>query len=529
PSLSLGVFLATLSAIEGLRLRPGYMVTGLINPDLTVGFVADVKAKAMAASSWGYSVFLYPAMQDREYRVVKRPLYLGPYMVEVEVVESQSIGLEELNISSIPVSTGAEAYSLLSGSPTVARVSLENLTRRLSKPHPVFVEGMVGVVEERLEWYLSEARRIVESLAEHSVSPLVLDLKARIDSVKAEKGYSSVRQLLDSLEQAARLYYTALIISGDLSSARTHALAARETAGRLLDRAAREAPLSGLPLVALSAMKYVESEGALRESLVFLEAMEAGFASPQRHATDTAALLARASRGFYESALLALAGMGGEGPGLYRADLGRLARIAVDYAAHLYELASEYSSQSGIRSNLTSMAAGNLVKARELLAEDTPLETLASIGYSIESSTLSSLFMSLHPGYPGVAELRLEASLQMLQRLLELTGYPEALLFLLEPAAEEDAGSTLYYVEKAIVASKLLIAASQEMGVKLGRPKYEQSEQLRVSQEGTSMDGVSPPASAYGTAAGLLALTSLALLLLFFFLKAALTGRTPRA
>ncbi len=59
PSLSLAVTLATLAELLGLKPRSDAMVTGMINPDGSVGFVGFVKEKAEAAERYGFSLFVY--------------------------------------------------------------------------------------------------------------------------------------------------------------------------------------------------------------------------------------------------------------------------------------------------------------------------------------------------------------------------------------------------------------------------------------------------------------------------------------
>lgn len=64
PSAGAALAVATISAIEGKKLRDDVAITGTINHDGTLGPVSGIVAKAIAAKSAGASIFIVPLLQS---------------------------------------------------------------------------------------------------------------------------------------------------------------------------------------------------------------------------------------------------------------------------------------------------------------------------------------------------------------------------------------------------------------------------------------------------------------------------------
>lgn len=66
PSAGAALAIATIAALEGKPLKPDVMITGIINPDGTIGQVGGILEKASAAKQIGASLFLVPEGQGME-------------------------------------------------------------------------------------------------------------------------------------------------------------------------------------------------------------------------------------------------------------------------------------------------------------------------------------------------------------------------------------------------------------------------------------------------------------------------------
>ena len=64
PSAGAALTIATIASIKGLDLDPNVMMTGMINPDGTVGPVGGILEKIMGANAKGIKVFLIPSGQS---------------------------------------------------------------------------------------------------------------------------------------------------------------------------------------------------------------------------------------------------------------------------------------------------------------------------------------------------------------------------------------------------------------------------------------------------------------------------------
>lgn len=117
PSAGLAITLAVISALEGRRLPSDIYMTGIINPDGSVGQVGGVLAKALAAAEHGAKLFLVPPGQSRdtvwEVREERRFIFTIRYLVPRQVdVESYLRGMG-YDIRVVEVSSVEQALKLV--------------------------------------------------------------------------------------------------------------------------------------------------------------------------------------------------------------------------------------------------------------------------------------------------------------------------------------------------------------------------------------------------------------------------------
>ncbi len=109
PSAGTSLTIATIAALEKKMINPRVMITGAVNHDGTIGPVAQILPKAIAAKEAGAESFLVPLLQSQEitYETRKYCEQIGPAEIcttekipkkvdiseeaEIEVVEVQNI------------------------------------------------------------------------------------------------------------------------------------------------------------------------------------------------------------------------------------------------------------------------------------------------------------------------------------------------------------------------------------------------------------------------------------------------------
>ena len=174
PSAGAAMALAVLLAVEGASCGGDFVVTGMINPDTTIGPVGGLREKLEAAASAGAKTFFIPEGQARytyyERVVVRR----GPFTfvtLRPETVDLKEYG-GKLGVRVVEVADLASLYSMVTGasiayksgglvdSPTMRRAAesvigeAEKLASRL--------EGLRGGLVENALNSLNQARGALE-------------------------------------------------------------------------------------------------------------------------------------------------------------------------------------------------------------------------------------------------------------------------------------------------------------------------------------------------------------------------------
>ena len=152
PSAGAAMALAVLLAVKGLECRGDYVVTGMINPDTTIGPVGGLKEKLEAAATSGAKTFIVPLGQSKYTyyeRVLMRRSPFTFVTVRPETVDLKSYG-EKLGVAVAEVGSLASLYSMVSGEGVVyARGGLRGIDGLRGAAVKVIeqAESLLGVLE----------------------------------------------------------------------------------------------------------------------------------------------------------------------------------------------------------------------------------------------------------------------------------------------------------------------------------------------------------------------------------------------
>jgi uncharacterized protein len=193
PSAGAAMTLAVLLAVKGLECGGGYVVTGMINPDTTIGPVGGLKEKLEAAAASGAKTFIVPLGQSK-YTYYERVLVRrGPFTfitVRPETVDLKSYG-RELGVTVVEVGSLSNLYSMVTGE----RIAYANGSL-----------GDISGLREVAARVLGEAESLLEALRGHNVrGGIVEDAVSELNSARdlLRRGGSSYAVLLKGLRVAS--------------------------------------------------------------------------------------------------------------------------------------------------------------------------------------------------------------------------------------------------------------------------------------------------------------------------------------
>lgn len=108
PSAGAALTIAMVSAISGFKINRSVMITGMINPDGTIGPVGGVKEKLEAAARIGVKLFLVPIGQGIVQENIIEHKKIGPFIVRtikpirINLIEyGKELGVRVLEVSNI--------------------------------------------------------------------------------------------------------------------------------------------------------------------------------------------------------------------------------------------------------------------------------------------------------------------------------------------------------------------------------------------------------------------------------------------
>ena len=477
-SLSLSVYLAAVAAIRGDRLKESIMVTGTLNPDLTVGLVGNVREKALGAQEWNYTAFIYPMLQSSRYEVRNVPRHIGPYTFMTTMVLVEPENFTGINVSLREAGWAPDAYLAVTGHSlaaihymsleTMASKALDSITAwdKLSRVLEFLEEDTLRYLSRANESLLGDARLTQNPMARSYAYQLILESSRMLGYYKLLKGrgllFAAAEYLLYSYDYAVRAYYYLRFLQDNILS--VDEARADLVSKSLLVQAVLKTSITGdlvnaysLPALAEASLSYYEASRYYRTLDLDLTLLSGGFYSRSLIAYSASRLLAQVLEGYMKALMLAnMADAAVEGP---EVNLSMVAPRFVAYAGHLFNYMREVSLYTGVNSELISLAGSNWWLAKTLLRNSNDaLVMLAALGYSLRSIAYSSLYMVLHPGFEGVGKARYPYALRTLVMLAEHTGFDPMSAYVLQLGVlYDDPANRLYYVERALAYIKLLI------------------------------------------------------------------------
>ncbi|MEM4225028.1 MAG: S16 family serine protease [Desulfurococcaceae archaeon] len=229
PSAGALMTIGLASLLLNTELYGNVTITGMINPDGTIGPVGGLKEKLEAVASSGFKVFLIPRGQ----RTYTYPVYterrIGRVVIRevtyrsIDLVEyGKSLGVEVLGVGDI-----AEALYYFTGyklgisnpSALINGVTEQSILNKL--------RHCIEEVSGEIKYYTSLATRIAQSVGAYYNRQYYISVLGRINqtldhyiSLFNDYPYYASYKLLDTLELAARVYYSLVDTATALGEAR---------------------------------------------------------------------------------------------------------------------------------------------------------------------------------------------------------------------------------------------------------------------------------------------------------------------
>ena len=158
PSAGAAMTAAMVAALGGLQINHSVMLTGMINPDGTIGPVGGIKEKLEASAKASAKVFLVPVGQTIVYEQKVEYKKVGPFIfqtikkVPVDVVKYG----RELGVKVVEVSNIVDVVKYVLG------INIQYLN--LSAEEPELSDAVNQILKEQISYFRSEYGKIKELL-----------------------------------------------------------------------------------------------------------------------------------------------------------------------------------------------------------------------------------------------------------------------------------------------------------------------------------------------------------------------------
>lgn len=431
PSLSLTAFIAVTQAFENKTTRTSQVViTGMVNPDGTVGFVSDVDVKGELAEMLGYPYYMYPGLQENRYKIVEEQVKAGVFTFETASIIVEENILQNLSIQKVPVISVLDAlrfFDLYSDN----QLQQRNVTYVLrSNSSYNILQFLLERTKNRLttlqETYKAASERSISSPVEKygeelgEIEALLDAYRSSVESSNGQVSWNQVELLVQAYEKSTRLYYYNLVRNKALGSTLAEFYLAKSIATRLISMMQEGIPRYGLGYAVEASYLYTGSINDFNKTILLLLAYMSGLDHSSKTANQIAYSLARSTADLYRSALLAGEALALPGDILETTDIRDLLVRELEYTIHLKNYATDYASVSRVRSDMILLAHGYVWLAHQYDKENSTLtDLLVALGHLIRASTLYSTYLALHPGFVNVSEYRLQSERDILGILTE--------------------------------------------------------------------------------------------------------------
>ena len=510
-SLSLAVYVATLSAFTGLEYNKSIILTGTINPDSTVGFVGYVGEKAVGAEKYNYSTFLYPSLQDKDYKVVKETIHMGPYVFLSHAVEVKPVEFNITSIKLIQVSNGLDAFLLGVRNYSVNLVKKPIL--KVNKTDEVIMEkaevlrNYLRLIENRTNYMIGEINdlRVADNLyinmplLDKWVGDRLENISLYLKSYKMmlDKGllFAALDYITLAYGTCCETYYLLLMVLRPGEAPNYISVDYQSTESRIQTLLLRALENNINPddilLLSEASRLFYDASRRSRIYLLGLSVINSNMFNSVSIKSSIARVLAEAKMKLTEAEPLILMTLSSHGN--HTINMRRLIDNLMSYGDFLFKFSHDYSKDTRVISELIDMGGGYIWRSKNILKEMKSNNTLlaeTSLDYILNSIGYSQLYFSLHPGFKGVAEERYKAVLKTFAYYLNSTGrsIPCIVQYMLEQVLiYKKYDSKLSFLERAIGYIKAYMTLTHLSNVSiinsLARNETRVSEVSRATQK----------------------------------------------
>lgn len=470
PSASLPLAAGVVAALTGGEPRPLSAATGMICPDGTVGHVARVYEKGLGLQRMNYTLYIYPAGQEYERSVRTVERRVGLEVVAVEEFKRWPSGVENLTIAKLPVGTLAEAawgYTRV----YMPAPPAEEAGTSAAMP-PEFVRALSALLRE-LEVEVLTGVGVASALVRQSrvvarYPEVVLEVNGTATEALKYVAYSRELEnrglLLVALEALLQAYMReeyarllAMYYYNGLNAEAVLADAAAELATLSYMQSVAEVDGAGdALLLAHSQMLAFEAQrlnriGSLGLSAIGLARSLFGAAKASIGSLAQASALAKLA--YYDLWMMGFFSDGLEvGHDSVSSARDKVLRVAEEFLLY----GSALSVRTRVASPLFGYASSYLGRARWAANA-----TYVSLAYAAESIAYSSAFISLYPGFPDTADIKLPYVRHSVRAVVHAVGdaHPLVQYYLERAQVMEESDAKILAYEKAYayaLALKLL-------------------------------------------------------------------------
>jgi len=523
-SLSLAVFLAATSALTNSTINNDFLVTGMVNPDGTVGFVSYVDLKGELADKLRLPYYIYPALQENEYDIRRQNIHIGAYGFSTKAVIIKKGILHNIASTKRPVSNVIELVNFVSPKPT--KINGNNISTMRGEPvKSTDAVRIINLVYNRTLIYLDYVNRTYQLSRENQITDRLETVgeglsyaNKLVKSAGAPNGdlyWKDVLSLLEAYRIASELYYSVLLLQNKASDVIAEYQLAKSIAGQILNDLELGVPLYGLPYAIEASYLYWSASREYNQTIPLALAYINGMGNSVALASSVARGMAEATNLMYRSAILASEAIVQEGPIILEAKIGEVAERLLEYGEHLKEYATSYVGVSRVRSDMIFLANGYLWLSYKLMEknETGTLEKMVAMGYMIRAIALYSTYFALHPGFANVEDLRYNASSIILSYLLEKIGHPSFISYFNHAIQHNSTADKVYLNELYITYIKLIISSGGQESLELGSINVHPSSN-RIS----SSDSTRPILSTLRLSYGFVTVLILLLIMIFIYI-----------
>jgi len=455
---------AVMAALENATIKPDITMTGMINPDGTIGPVGGLKGKLEAAASSGYKYFLIPLGQRIIVvpNITYREIFPGVIVssVNYEKIDLVKLG-EKLGVKVIEISNIRQAYYYFTG------INLTTTLHKLPVTATETIDKYVGNntldVLNATTYYISSAQKLLELLPP-GTTDIVNTLLKEASSLSnraaklldQNKYYLARAEALSSLQLASQAY----LIANGLVNKNSLINIIRNTNQSLAGLAEKYYELSNKTMIPVQGLGALMVLG-ININEIQKDIEKAAKSLEKNDLRDTVNYLSDAITRYYSAHLYkAIAeNLSGSQPAVDKTMLEKTALTLYGVAKNIY--AYGYTLAKDIGANPASLQKSGdfLDKAAEMITRG---DYVAGLGYIIDSISLG--VTSIHEMFTVnnveassvIKDLRTNA-LQNMERLITLgiTPYTAINYYLLgeQLAQTNNTGTTLFcYIKSSTIA-----------------------------------------------------------------------------